>query len=142
MPSFQPSDQISFSARVYEEEDFQPGLYSFNLCNDLSDQKVLASLKESENDIQKRFREMEASGDKFDDLTAVFNRIKFQRLMLQSLLLMYPSKSFSPNEMEMAEIAKLLTSAAELMPAIKRTVSRGTQPDPESEFDLNDFSED
>lgn len=127
---------------MYEEEDFQPGLYSFNLCNDLSDQKVVASLKESENDIQKRFREMEASGEKFDDLTAVFNRIKFQRLMLQSLLLMYPSKSFSPNEMEMAEIAKLLTSAAELMPAIKRTVSRGTQPDPESEFDFRDLSED
>lgn len=122
-----------FSARVYEEEDFQPGLYSFNLCNDLSDQKVVASLKDSENDIQKRFREMEASGEKFDDLTAVFNRIKFQRLMLQSLLLLYPSKSFSPNEMEMAEISKLLTSAAELMPAIKKTICRGTQPDPESE---------
>lgn len=123
-----------FSARVYEEEDFQPGLYSFNLCNELSDQKVVASLKDSENDIQKRLREMDASSEKSEDLTAVFNRVKFQRLMLQSLLLLYPSKSLSPDEMEMTEISKLLTSAAELMPAIKRTVVRGTQPDLDREL--------
>lgn len=121
------------SARVYEEEDFQPGLYNFNLCNDLSDQKVVSSLKDSENDISKRLREMDATSDKFEDLTAVFNRIKFARLMLQSLLQLFPSKSVSANEMEMAEISKLLTSSAELMPAIKRTINRGTQPDSESE---------
>jgi hypothetical protein len=86
-------------------------------------------LKDSENDIQKRLREMDASTETFEDLTAVFNRIKFQRVLLQSLLLLYPSKGLSPNEMEMTEISKLLTSAAELMPAIKRTVVRGTQPD-------------
>lgn len=122
------------SARVYEEEDFQPGLYNFNLCNELSDQKVVATLKESETDIQRRLREMEATSEAFEDLTAVFNRIKFQRVMLQCLLLLFPSKTLSPNELEMSEIAKLLTTAAELMPAIKRTVSRGTQPDPDSKL--------
>lgn len=114
---------------MYEEEDFQPGLYNFNLCNELSDQKVVASLKDAENDLQKRLREVEATSEKFEDITAVLHRVKFQRLLLQSLLLLYPSKSVSPNEQEMTEIAKLLTSAGELMPMIKKTVMRGTQPD-------------
>lgn len=119
-------------AQVYEDEDFQPSLYNLNLCNELSEQKVIAALKDSENDIQRRLREMDATSEKFEDLTAVFHRVKFERLLLQSLQLLFPAKSISPNEMEMAEIAKLLTSAAELMPAIKRTVDRGTQSDPES----------
>lgn len=130
--SFGTTFLFHFSARVYEEEDLQPGLYSLNLCNELSDQKVIASLKDCENDIQKKMREVDAASDKFEDLTAVLNRIKFERLLLQSLILLYPSKSFSPNETEMGEISKLLTSAAELMSPIKNTLDRGTQP--ESEF--------
>jgi hypothetical protein len=121
-----------FSARVYEEEDFQAGLYNFNLCNDLSDQKVVAMLKDCENDLQKQLREIDSTNSKFEDLNAVFIRVKFERLILQSLLLLYPAKSLSPNEMEMAEISKLLSSASDLMAGIKRTVCKGTQPDPES----------
>jgi N-alpha-acetyltransferase 35, NatC auxiliary subunit len=119
---------------VYEEEDFQPAIYNFNLCNELSDQKVVAMLKDAENDAQKKLRDMDATSDAFENLTSVFNRIKFERLLLQSLLLLYPTKSFSPNEMEMSEISKLLTSAIELLPLIKKTISRGTQPDAESKF--------
>jgi len=118
---------------VYEEEDFQPGLYNFNLCNELSDQRVVAMLKDAENDLQKRSREMDVTSEAHEDLLAVLNRTKFMRLLLQSLLLLYPTKSFSPNELEMSEIAKLLTSSSELMPAIKKTVVRGTQPDPEND---------
>lgn len=124
---------ILFSARVYEEEDFQPGLYNLNLCNELSEQKVIASLKDCENDIQKKLRDIDVTSAKFEDLTAVYNRVKFERLLLQSLVLLYPAKSVSPNELEMSEISKLLTNAADLMPAIRKTVDRGTQPDPESE---------
>lgn len=72
------------------------------------------------------------SSDRHEDLVAVFSRIKFQRLLLQSLVMLYPSKSISPNEMEMAEISKLLTNAAELIPVIRKSIARGTQPDPES----------
>lgn len=116
---------------MYEEEDFQPSFHTLNLCNELSDQKVVAALKDAENDIQKRLRDMDSTSAKFEDLTAVFQRIKFERLLLHSLVLLYPSKSVSPNEMEMSEISRLLSSASELMPAIKKTVERGTQPDPE-----------
>lgn len=117
------------SARVYEEEDFQPAIYNFNLCNELSDQKVVAMMKDAENDIQKKLRAVDSSSESYENLMAVFNRMKFTRLLLQSLLLLYPTKSFSPNEMEMSEISKLLTNAIELVPAIKKTISMGTQPD-------------
>jgi hypothetical protein len=119
---------------VYEEEDFQPGFYSLNLCNELSDQKVIASLKSCEIDIQKRLRKADMASDELEDLTAVLNRIKFERLLLQGLVLLYPSKSISPNEAEMSEISRLLTNAAELMPAIKKTLDRGTPPDPSSKL--------
>jgi hypothetical protein len=89
-------------------------------------------LKDCENDIQKKFREIDVTSEAFEMLNAVFNRIKFTRLLLQSLLLLYPTKSFSPNETEMSEIVKLLTSALELLPAINKTIEKGTQADVES----------
>lgn len=125
-----------FSARVYEEEDFQPAIYNFNLCNELSDHRVVSMLKDCENDIQKQFRVIDVTSEEFEMLNAVLNRIKFTRLLLQSLLLLFPSKNVSPNEMEMTEIAKLLSSATELLPAINNTISKGTMPDAESEYNL------
>lgn len=119
---------------MYEEEDFQPAIYNFNLCNELSDQRVVSMLKDCENDIQKKLREIDVTSEAFEMLNAVFNRIKFTRLLLQSLLLLYPTKSFSPNETEMAEITKLLTSAIELLPAINKTIEKGTKPDAASMF--------
>lgn len=90
-------------------------------------------MKDSENDIQKKIRSIDTASDSYENLMAVFNRMKFTRLLLQSLLLLYPtSKSFSPNEMEMSEISKLLTNANELVPLIRKTISKGTKPDEES----------
>lgn len=118
---------------MYDEEDFQPGLYNFSLCNDLSDQKVVAMLKDAENELNKKLKEQTTGESQInEDLNATLNRLKFLRLLLQSLLQLYPTKSLSPNEMEMAEITKLLTGALQIMPAIKTTISLGTQPDPES----------
>lgn len=96
-------------------------------------------LKDCENEIQKKLRELDVTCEieSFEMLNAVFNRIKFTRLLLQSLLLLYPTKSFSPNEMEMSEISKLLTNATELLPAINKTISQGTQPDVESMLYFN-----
>jgi hypothetical protein len=38
--------------------------------------------------------------------------------------------------MEMSEISKLLTNAGELVPLIKKTISKGTKPDDESKIGL------
>lgn len=91
-------------------------------------------MKEAENDIQKKIKSTDPADESYENLMAVFNRIKFTRLLLQCLLLLFPTKSFSPNEMEMSEISKLLTNAGELVPLIKKTISKGTKPDDESKM--------
>lgn len=103
-----------------------------NIRNELSDQKVIASLKDCENEMQKRIKDVDASSEVFQDLNAVYNRIKLERLLLQCLVLLYPSKSFSPSELEMSEISKVITNALELIPLIKKTIQRGTPVDTES----------
>lgn len=92
----------------------------------------MAMLKDAENELNKKMKEQTGESPINEELIATLNRLKFLRLLLQSLLQMYPTKSLSPNEMEMAEITKLLTGALQIMPAIKTTISLGTQPDPES----------
>ncbi|CRL07219.1 CLUMA_CG020200, isoform A [Clunio marinus] len=117
------------SASVYEEEDHQPDLYDFNLCNDRSDQSVVAELKYIEIELQKKLRDVNSADEEFEYISAVFNRIKYIRTLLQSLLLLFPSKSISPNELGIQEASKLLTNASESIPVIKKTIMRGTQPD-------------
>ncbi len=94
----------------------------------MSDQKAVAMLKDCENDFSKKAKECETNVE----VQAVLSRIKFTRLLLQSLLLLYPTKTFSPNETEMSEIVKLLTGAVDVIPTIKKTLDKGTQPDKES----------
>jgi hypothetical protein len=105
------------------------------LCHEISDQKVVATLKDCENDVQKKCRDIEPTSEACESIMAVYNRIRFTRMLLQALVQLYPAKSYSPNEYEMSEITKLLTSAIELLPAIKKTIPLGTEPDYESKFE-------
>lgn len=41
---------------VYEEEDFQPMQYGYHLTPDISEQRIIAMLREVEEDYQKRTR--------------------------------------------------------------------------------------
>ena len=87
-------------------------------------------LKDVEIELCKKTKESEADGEgNTEELQALLSRIKFIRLLLQSLLTLYPNKGLSPNEAEMTEITRLLSAATDLMPIIKKTVSLGTQPE-------------
>ncbi|CRK96643.1 CLUMA_CG010002, isoform A [Clunio marinus] len=119
-------------AGVYEEEDFQSNLFNFDLCDEIIARKVLAALRDSENSIQNCLRKLNSSDDEFKDLTAIISRIKYLRLMLQCLLELFPTRLVSPDESKMSDITKLLAGAIEVFPEIKKTIDRGTQPDPES----------
>ena len=50
-----------FRASVFEEEDFQPLFYGFGLASDVPEQKALASIKESEDDIMKEIKNKSSS---------------------------------------------------------------------------------
>lgn len=87
-------------------------------------------LKDVEVELCKKTKESEADGEgNTEELQALLSRIKFIRLLLQSLLALYPNKGLSPNEAEMTEITRLLSAATDLMPTIKKTVPLGTQPE-------------
>lgn len=123
-------------ARVYEEEDFQPNLYNYNLWVNMVDQKAVSMLKDCENDFTKKLKDAEGNEELSEETQAVLTRLKFMRLLLQSLLLLFPNKTFSPNEIEMSEITKLLIGAADLIQPFKKSVELGTQPDKSSEWGI------
>ena len=41
---------------MFEEEDFQPLVYGFRLCSEISEQKALAALKECEEELMKEIK--------------------------------------------------------------------------------------
>lgn len=41
---------------VFEEEDFQPTVYGYTLCPDVSEQRVVALLRESEEELNRKIR--------------------------------------------------------------------------------------
>lgn len=69
----------------------------------------------------------------FTATQAIIHRLKFLRLFLQALTALSPGKSISPTEQEMNEITRLLTNAVDLVPLIKRSISLGTQPEPNAD---------
>jgi len=51
---------------VFEEEDFQPLVYGFRLCADVSEQKALGALRESEEEVLKEIKNLsdnDSAGD-------------------------------------------------------------------------------
>ena len=43
-------------AAVFEEEDFQPLTYGFNLCLDVPESTALSAMKEAEDEVGKKVR--------------------------------------------------------------------------------------
>lgn len=63
-------------ASVFEEEDFQPLVYGFRLASEVPEQKALAAIKESEEDILKEIKnKTPVNADESQELmvTLVFN---------------------------------------------------------------------
>lgn len=110
---------------MYEEEDFEIRDYEYTLEPDMSNSKSCFMLKEAEDDLIKKIK---SGQDTSEETPAIVNRLKFLRLMLQSLVAIWPDKNLSPTQIEMVEIQKLLSGAIDVMPAIKKSISLGTQP--------------
>ena len=70
-------------ANVFEEEDFQPVTYCFNLCCDITEQKTISMLKEAEDDIQKKLRSTKVGGSTGGELPAWKKEATFSFLAFQ-----------------------------------------------------------
>lgn len=119
-----------FSAQVFEEEDFEIRDYEYNLIPDTANVRACYMLKEAEDEFMKKIRAAPTAGNGTEDLQAIVNRLRFLRHLLQSLIAIWPDKKVSATEAEMGEIQKLLTGALDAIPIIKRTIAKGTQPEP------------
>ena len=56
-----------FRASVFEEEDFQPLVYGFKLASEITEQKALALIKESEDDLMKEIKNSPPSDSSEDN---------------------------------------------------------------------------
>lgn len=122
-----------FSAQVFEEEDFEVRDYEYNLVPDISNPKACYMLKEVEDELIKKIKNnvdgLSDDARALDETQAIINRLRFLRLLLQALVAIWPDKKLSPTEAEMGEITRLLNGASDLVPAIKKTIALGTQPE-------------
>lgn len=117
---------------VSEEEDFQLfGSSGLNFFDHVPGTKVISLLKEAEDDLVKK--------SKSDDCTdpegtlAVMHRLRFLRFLFQSLFTFWVKKETSYGEQDITEVQRYLNAALELVPLIRKTIEKGTQPEPNSE---------
>ncbi|KAG8011965.1 N-alpha-acetyltransferase 35 [Nibea albiflora] len=109
-------------AAVFEEEDFQAMTYGFKMANNVTDLRVTGMLKDVEDELQRkvkstRSRQGEQRNPEVElehqQCLALFNRIKFTRLLLTALITFTKKETSSVGEAQ-----KLVAQAADLLSAI------------------------
>uniref|UniRef100_G3NXV4 N-alpha-acetyltransferase 35, NatC auxiliary subunit n=1 Tax=Gasterosteus aculeatus TaxID=69293 RepID=G3NXV4_GASAC len=112
-------------AAVFEEEDFQAMTYGFKMANNVTDLRVTGMLKDVEDELQRKVKgeqrdpEVELEHQQF---LALFNRIKFTRLLLTALITFTKKETSSVGEAQ-----KLVVQAADLLSAIQSSIQHGIQ---------------
>uniref|UniRef100_H3DED3 N-alpha-acetyltransferase 35, NatC auxiliary subunit n=1 Tax=Tetraodon nigroviridis TaxID=99883 RepID=H3DED3_TETNG len=118
-------------AAVFEEEDFQAMTYGFKMANNVTDLRVTGMLKDVEDELQRkvkstRSRQGEQRNPEVElehqQCLALFNRIKFTRLLLTALITFTKKETSS-----VAEAQKLVAQAADLLPTIHSSIQHGIQ---------------
>ncbi|XP_055689664.1 N-alpha-acetyltransferase 35, NatC auxiliary subunit homolog [Lutzomyia longipalpis] len=122
--------KIITHASVFEEEDFQPSTFAYTLYPDVSDTKACAMLKEAEEELQ---RKAKANPENAEIIQFVICRLKFARILLQIFVNLWRMKSTPLSEVEMNDVARQLSSLSDIIPAMRKSIERGTQPDANSD---------
>eukprot|EP00064_Thunnus_orientalis_P001999 superscaffoldBa00000139_g2004 len=118
-------------AAVFEEEDFQAMTYGFKMANNVTDLRVTGMLKDVEDELQRKVKSTRSrQGEQRDpevelehqQFLALFNRIKFTRLLLTALIAFTKKETSSVGEAQ-----KLVAQAADLLSAIHSSIQHGIQ---------------
>ena len=115
---------IIAKASVFEEEDFQPLTYGFQLASDISEAKAMATLKEAEDNTQKLVRSTKANVDsqEHQEALAVCSRLKFYRHFYMSLSFL--------SKQEMADALRHINAAKDQINIMRSTIKVGTVAEP------------
>ncbi|XP_054159610.1 N-alpha-acetyltransferase 35, NatC auxiliary subunit-like [Oppia nitens] len=138
-------------AQVFEEEDFQPVVYGYNLANDLSDSKACSIIREVDEELSKKTKLLQKSLDKNTEsesnkqdvechrLTCgLHNRIKFFRYLFQTLYSLKKAsylktanrKSNANIDKQLSEdIEKYLNHCSESLLIWRQTIDCGIKPE-------------
>ncbi|KAG0725073.1 N-alpha-acetyltransferase 35, NatC auxiliary subunit [Chionoecetes opilio] len=120
------------SAGVFEEEDFQPALYGYGVCSEVSEVRAGGMMREVEEELQRavkatRNRQGEPWDSKMqkqhEDAVALFSRIRFMRLFYAALAAIMRREPVSIPEAE-----RCLASCNELVCIMQNTIGRGLKP--------------
>uniref|UniRef100_A0A3P8VUS9 N-alpha-acetyltransferase 35, NatC auxiliary subunit n=1 Tax=Cynoglossus semilaevis TaxID=244447 RepID=A0A3P8VUS9_CYNSE len=118
-------------AAVFEEEDFQAMTYGFKMANNVTDLHVTGMLKDVEDELQRKVKSTRSQQGEHRDpdvelehrqCLALFNRIKFTRLLLTALIAFTKKETSSVSEAQ-----KLVAQAADLLSPIHSSIQHGIQ---------------
>ncbi|XP_063879718.1 N-alpha-acetyltransferase 35, NatC auxiliary subunit-like isoform X1 [Scylla paramamosain] len=125
-------NNVVHSAGVFEEEDFQPALYGYGVCSEVSEVRAGGMMREVEEELQRavkatRNRQGEPWDPKMqkqhEDAVALFSRIRFMRLFYAALAAIMRREPVSIPEAE-----RCLASCNELVCIMQNTIGRGLRP--------------
>lgn len=129
-----PNLNFLYRAAVFEEEDFQPSVYGYNLATNFSDSKALSMLRECEDDLQKSEKKLKSqktsqngevagaasSHDELEILNGLLARFKFLKGFYTLLLHIWKRDNLN-------ECSKLISICQEALAVMQRTASVGIQ---------------
>ncbi|EDW02290.1 GH21912 [Drosophila grimshawi] len=119
---------IIILAAVNEEEDFQLYGNSALLGAEKAQPSTIAGLlKDVEDELVRKCKQLPEAAEN-QCLMAVVHRLRFMRHLFQAIYQVELMVGASSAEEAVNEIYKNLNVASELLPLIKRTIDRGTQP--------------
>lgn len=109
-------------ASVFEEEDFQPLVYGFQLATDVSEAKAVSALREAEDCLQRTVRatKTDSESNEHQEAVALYARVKFTRLFYMGLSTLCKH--------ELTDGHRHLTAAKDLVGNIVATLNLGTIP--------------
>ncbi|KAH3833681.1 hypothetical protein DPMN_106994 [Dreissena polymorpha] len=133
-------DRIN-KAGVYEEEDFQPLTYGFKMGGDVTDVKVISTMKEVEEDLNRALRHLKGqvqegnaeSTIEYQQCGAVCTRVKFFKGLLSMLVALSKDKCEG-----VPQAKKLISQILEFIEPIRSTISLGIVPE-DREITKNDY---
>ncbi|XP_027221499.1 N-alpha-acetyltransferase 35, NatC auxiliary subunit isoform X1 [Penaeus vannamei] len=125
-------NNIVHSAGVFEEEDFQPALYGYSVCSEVTEVRAGGMMREVEEELQRAVKaSRNRQGEPWDtkmqkqheDAVALFSRIRFMRLFYAALAALMRREQTSISESE-----RYLASCTELVCIMQNTIGRGLKP--------------
>uniref|UniRef100_A0A1B0D5Y7 NAA35-like N-terminal domain-containing protein n=1 Tax=Phlebotomus papatasi TaxID=29031 RepID=A0A1B0D5Y7_PHLPP len=117
-------------ASVFEEEDFQPSTFAYTLYPDVSDTKACSMLKEAEDELS---RKAKSSPESAEIIQFVVCRLKFARILLQIFVTLWRMKTTPLTETEMNDVVRQLNNLLDIIPVMRKSIDRGTQPEANSD---------